>query len=266
MDDTMKIEVKTITPDIAAKILDTSDGNRPLKAAKVKSYARDMGNGLWVANGESIIINKRGVLVDGHHRLKACVESGATFRSVVVTGVAESARDTIDMGASRTVGDVLSFHGLANSNQVAAAAIALQSLINGVPRSANMSSQEVLSFISAHPAIEHAAVISSRKYMPRCGAILGALYVVAHETGHSRQYDIFLDVLRDGFPSMRGCAAHALRDRLLRDAASKNPMSLRDVHRTVIAAWNKFICAEPVKTIRLPSEYKAHGWPLRGGS
>jgi len=103
----MKSEVRTITPTVAESILATSNGNRTWKTAKLNSYARDMTAGNWTTNGEPIIIDVHGVLIDGHHRLTACIKSGVPFETLVVWGAPVDAQKTIDMGASRTAADVL---------------------------------------------------------------------------------------------------------------------------------------------------------------
>lgn len=256
----MQVNVETITPEIAQTYLSRSNGNRPLKDAKVASYARDMLRGAWKENGESIIFGSNNALLDGHHRLTACVKSHTTFRSLVVRGVSPDANKTIDMGASRTIGDALSFHGYRNCNTLNAIILALVSLQNGRPRSANLSSDEVFRFINAFPDVEQAAVVASRKHLPRSQAICGAIWMVAKINGEEEVANAFLDVLSSGVPSMPGCAAHALRERVMRDAISSRRLSLHDRQRLAIAAWEKFRKGEAVRQIKIPTEYKITGW------
>ena len=46
-------------------------------------------------------------IIDGQHRLHACVQARVPFWSVVVTGVEPSAQDTIDTGLPRRLSDQL---------------------------------------------------------------------------------------------------------------------------------------------------------------
>ena len=256
----MKVKMETITPEIAKAYLALSTGNRSMKTAKVASYARDMARGAWRENGETIIFGSNGDLLDGHHRLTACVKSQSDFCSLVVRGVSPDANKTIDMGASRTVGDALSFHGYRNANNINAIVAALVSLKNERPRSANLSADEVFRFISDFPEVEQAAIVSSRKHLPRSQAIIGAIWAVAKINGEEETANAFLEVLSYGIPSMPRCAAHALRERLMRDAISSKKLSLQDVHRLAVHAWEKFRIGEPVKHLKIPTDYAITGW------
>jgi len=252
--------MESITPMLARAYLATSHGNRPLKRAKVAAYARDMAAGQWQQNGETIIFDRDGHIIDGHHRLTACVAAGASFPALVVRGVPPSTRNTIDMGASRTIGDALSFHGYKNSNHINAVVMALFSLQNGRPKSVSPSASEVFDFVQKNPDVVQAGVIAARKHIPRAQAVCGAIWFVAKINGEQEQAEAFLDVLISGVPSGLGCAAHALRERIMRDAISSRKISVQDVHRLVVAAWEKFRVGEKAKIIKIPQDYKITGW------
>lgn len=113
----------TVTPKMAATWLGDMIQNRPLSRLSVKKYANDMLTGEWAINGETIKFDAKGRLIDGQHRLRACIESGTTFKTYVVRGLeADKAIHSIDSGKSRTKGDFLQFHGFKNANSLAAAA------------------------------------------------------------------------------------------------------------------------------------------------
>ena len=107
-----------ITPEQAAALLSTSAGNRSIGRALVARFASDMGAGKWRLNGEPIIISKTGRLLEGHHRLMACIKSGAPFVTAVTYGVEDSVFSTIDTGRVRSPGDVFAIEGIPNSNKV----------------------------------------------------------------------------------------------------------------------------------------------------
>ncbi len=50
-------------------------------------YANAMKSGEWKYNGESIKVCTDGSLLDGQHRLEACIESGVTFDTLLVTNL-----------------------------------------------------------------------------------------------------------------------------------------------------------------------------------
>lgn len=103
-------EVMTITPALAQRWLDATPGNRRERAKRVEQWARDMRAGRWRLNGEAIILDRDGRLLDGHHRCRAIVLSGVAVQCLVVQNVdRESAAYTIDTGIGRDAVDALAF-------------------------------------------------------------------------------------------------------------------------------------------------------------
>lgn len=109
-----------VTPEFASFVLTHNTGNRPIRQPYVRRYASDMKNGLWNFNGETISFSKDGMLVNGQHRLSACVKSGCPFETVLIFGVEPSAFVTMDDGAKRTGADALAIKGMPSSKQAAA--------------------------------------------------------------------------------------------------------------------------------------------------
>jgi hypothetical protein len=106
--------VAEITPELAKDILDkNNDGNRPLKKSHIKMLTTTLQRDEWMLNGESIAFSETGRLLDGQHRLSACVSSGKSFKTIVIKGIEdESAFGTIDIGKPRSVTDLMSLKGL----------------------------------------------------------------------------------------------------------------------------------------------------------
>jgi hypothetical protein len=108
-------KVKSITPELAQKWLASSQGNRTIRSEAVASLVNQMKSGLFSLNGESIIFDEAGTLIDGHHRLMAIALSNKSIESVVVHGVEKSAVFTLDAGLARTMGDHLTLAGGTNA-------------------------------------------------------------------------------------------------------------------------------------------------------
>jgi hypothetical protein len=106
--------VAEITPELAKEILETlNERNRPLKKAYVKMLTSSLKNDEWMLNGESIAFSESGKLLDGQHRLTACINSGKSFRTIVIKGIEdEAAFGTIDIGKPRSVTDLMDLQGL----------------------------------------------------------------------------------------------------------------------------------------------------------
>jgi hypothetical protein len=117
----MKATFQTITPILAQMMLDRSDfRNRNMKRSVVRRYANDMLSDRWKENGESIILDTFGSVIDGQHRLRALVLSGKSYRFIVVQGVLRDAFDTFDIGKNRTSSDTLEVSGLKDCKNLAA--------------------------------------------------------------------------------------------------------------------------------------------------
>jgi len=79
--------VYEVTPELAAELLaNPEDRNRPMKTTVVAKYKRRLAQKLWRLTGEPILLSLRGGLLDGQHRLTACVESGVPFLTVILWG------------------------------------------------------------------------------------------------------------------------------------------------------------------------------------
>jgi hypothetical protein len=80
-----------ITPELAVRMLmhNVPGANRWIDPATVVYFARQMARGDWKATGQPILFNVHDILLDAQHRLYAGLISGATFRSYVITDVAD---------------------------------------------------------------------------------------------------------------------------------------------------------------------------------
>ena len=116
----LKAQVYMITPTHAERLLATNDSNRATSQRTVNAYAAIMAAGDWLLNGESIIVNGDGSLLDGQHRLKACVQSGRAFPSLIVEGVDKGTFDTLDSGKTRSLADAMCIEGIQNYTAAAA--------------------------------------------------------------------------------------------------------------------------------------------------
>ena len=98
----IKTNVEVITPAVAAEYLRLyNQGNRKPNKAQVAYYAKMMNEGEWELNGESIKFSGSGEtlrLLDGQHRLMACVEANVPFETLVVRDIEEKTFDTLDQG------------------------------------------------------------------------------------------------------------------------------------------------------------------------
>ena len=255
----MKIELTTITPEFAAKILENNPSNRNIKRDHVAAIARDMAAGRWQINGDAIRMNGDGSLIDGQHRLSACVMAGVPFQTVVITGLSHDVRATIDGGAKRTHGDRLAMLGVHNANVVSATARLVAGIATGQGRRMTMTSQELDAVLEANPGI-HASVSFANKAFPRLGSTLSAIHYIGTATGYGDKADRYVDVFRDGIPSYPGCAAHALRERIIKHDAALSKYSTDQLIAAVCGTWRHFVTNTPVRQIKIVDDIRIPGW------
>jgi len=129
MQTTLDIKQERVTPQLASEWLKLNKTNRPLKEKTIKEYALLMARGIWSQTSpETIKFNTKGILLDGQHRLAAIVKSQQTIDMLIHRNIPDDNFKVIDMGAKRTVGDILYITGV--DNPIVVSAIITKYLMN----------------------------------------------------------------------------------------------------------------------------------------
>lgn len=110
----LKITQETINPTKALSLLAGSPGNRPIRKGHVAFLADQMLTGHWRPLSV-VVLDERGQILDGHHRMHAIAISGTSQRFIVVRGANSADRDVLDVNIARTLGDKLAFAGVKNA-------------------------------------------------------------------------------------------------------------------------------------------------------
>ena len=72
--------VKLITPEIAAELITKGRKDNVMSRTKIDRYKDMMLSGKWRDGLGSSILLKKGVLLNGRHRLTAIVETGLSIK------------------------------------------------------------------------------------------------------------------------------------------------------------------------------------------
>jgi hypothetical protein len=162
----------TITPELASRLLERNVNNRPPKQRSITQFARDMLADNWDPDASDIKFDWDQNLEDGQNRLLACMISGASFPTLVRTGLDPKSKRHVDTGVKRTVADMLKMEQIKGRPTTVGAAVTLwvryaDRVINfGGRRLANVSGggrhgqqlilthDEILDFITKHPFLE----------------------------------------------------------------------------------------------------------------
>lgn len=252
-----KITIETVTPEIAARLLGTMNGNRPLKQRIVQRYAREMIAGKWAVNGEAIKVTAAGRLIDGQHRLNAVLMAKVPVKMCVVRGVDDAAIITLDTGVGRSFYDAGVIAGHSYAQAVGPIIRWWFKYLSGSPTVGNYPThQEMAQILADHPQItESASFIAKLKVVrSKCGAGVQAfVHSYASEAYDRDMADLFMTDLNEGAALAVDSPIFALRKRLVDGADAKGRIEQSHVLAWSIKAWNAWVAGEKLKTIKWQS-------------
>jgi hypothetical protein len=248
----MYTKVMTVTPKEAREWLDTKNSNnRPISENAVEKYSQEMRQGRWRLNGQSIGFNKSGQLINGQHRLLACVRSNTSFETVVVYGADNDVFDTIDDCNSRSLADVLHIKGETSSLLLSAGLRFLWIYARGEIERRDLRKGQ----IATKPLLEatldkNPKIRSSVKFYSMLKARPGGLLIPAGmaiglhylcSLVDEKKADEFFTCFQSGFELSEGHPVALLRARLIagqKDAATK--LTPPAMYYYTVTAWNAF--------------------------
>jgi hypothetical protein len=250
-----------ITPIQAANMLTLNlQNNRPINERVVAKYANEIKNGNWVTdNGESIKFDKNGMMVDGQHRLSAIIKSNVSVNMWVTYGVDSRAFMTIDVGASRSIGAILSISGVACANQKTG-------IIRSLIRYRNHSTSEkyapptatdVMAFYDKETDLidfvnSQAAQLTSKSAIRIPASVVGGMIAFLYDR-HPSVLDFFGEVMsgRD----ITNNAVYLLRDRIITSATnSKMTMPIAAKEQLILKAFTHYKNKYQAKTLKVSTE------------
>jgi hypothetical protein len=249
-----------VTPELATWFLEFSSDkfqNRAINDDRVKRYGHDMLSGRWMHNGENIIFDERGVLVDGYTRSTAAFMNQVSFVTDARFGVKEEALPTINTGRPRTLSNALAI-----GNQGGKAPTALGQGINWLyryinnfvkDRSKQISHLAAIDFLAAYPGLYDAvtATASVRNKKLATPGVLTAAYYICHEASPTKAEEFFQQ-LSDGVGYGMLSPVRHLRERLLTKTDRRSEAS--EQLSLILHAFNKHVAGEQVRQLRPPED------------
>jgi hypothetical protein len=223
----LQTDVELVTPALAREWLEGAAANRNLSLRAVDRFADDMRAERWMTNGQPIIFNVEGQLIDGRHRLSAVLLAGVEVPMLVVRGVAQEAFATMDSGRSRTIADVLSIQGHKNTNVLAASARAVWNYCAGVNLRYQVPRAVLLQLVENHPRFgELVTQAANRAHKTSLIPLTQTAAVLALANESQRwngEVAAFLDGAVSGEGLYKGDARLTLRQWLMRARQSTAP-------------------------------------------
>ena len=279
------INIRTIDPVMAKELLSGQTKNRRISKTTVQKYKEFMKLGQWVLNGEPLIFGG-GKLIDGQHRLTACVDSGQPFRAVWIELDKEEVFKTLNQGKRRNGADVLSVFGHANSTNFFSSLCILARIDKfgelgyqgfGNQGRLPIANHEVEEYALKYPHLD----VSIRKcdnwyrqFRLKKGPLAALHYLLRRSEAHrvpmgeesdDLKSDAFMQSLCLGMNLGKGNPILPLRNSLLRQMSANEKISPHFIIRGGVLAYNAWLTGQKTNVCRvgritkIPKILKEHG-------
>lgn len=232
----LTVQLMNITPEVAQGFLaNVYERQRRIKKGPLASIARDLDEGRFRLNGETIVILSDGKVADGQHRLTACVQTGRPFWSLVVRGVDPAAYPTIDITSKRTGGDALTSDGYETGKSLAAAAGLLYRFERGLLRAPGhlvLSPVLLTDYVAAHPGLAQSvkATYGARSVL-RSDSVPSFVHYILASIDRD-EAELFFDKIISGANLGKTDPVLALRRR------TQDRLSQPELIHLIVKAWN----------------------------
>lgn len=234
---TMKVEMTTITPADAERMLQLNKGNRPVNTSHVAVLAREMKLGRWKVNGDTICMNGTR-LIDGQHRLMAVVESGCTIQTLLVEGVDSDVFNTKDVGRRRSAGDTLAVLGEVETRKLASALIVVDRYMTGrMMQRVRYTNTEVVDLLAKYPGVRESIgkTRETKRLVPN--SVLTACHYLFAQRDADAASQFVVDLI-GGHNLTEGDPVYVLRERLMKNALAKAKLQSCYIMALIVKAWN----------------------------
>jgi len=219
-----------------------------------------MIDNLFLENGESIVFDLRGDLVDGQHRLLAIIKSGKSYNIPVVTGVLPHSMATYDTGKNRSARDVLQMNGFKYYSPLASFIISLNRYFIRSYKNAEVSTGEREGMLTNQQVLEYCKdnydwlkeIMSKSQYLTQTqitpkvlsGTQIALIcYVIGGKQPDSIVYDFMKYII--GISRTADSATNYLFTKLYNSKINKEPLNFYWILGMSIKAYNYFIDGNP---------------------
>lgn len=265
-----------ITPQRAEEILERNIINRTPNMSNVGFLVEEILNDRFIYNGATIKLSNdkpTPILLDGQHRLMACIEAKTNIEVELVEGISFDAMSTIDTGRLRNHNDILSMNGVSNPTAISSLANTIitkfkTDRIRGatsksVKRAGRVKVPGSVMLDFYHDKKEMINEINEfsthlyntgTKIISTCQ--IGAfIYLFGYEdtTDGKKPINFFREVMF-GVDMGKSNIAKKLRDRLINDKISSRRMPARVKRNLIIKGWRLYNADVVRKTFTMRDE------------
>lgn len=188
-------QIMWVTVEVAKGFLASREKRvqRALVSGHLKALKDTLASVGFSINGETIVLDWFGRMIDGQHRCEAVVSSGKPYMSVVIRGIDPKAYETIGQGAKKQASYILKTKGVKNYSTAASAAHILlryQAAPNFPP--INSGSTLIVDLVEGTPEMEESVTVgcACREIYPSVGAA-AALHFLFRKVDQALADDMF---------------------------------------------------------------------------
>ena len=249
----MTAKLMTITPAIAAKLLENNPKNRQLNTVHVARLAKEIKEGRWKVNGDMIRLtgfNGKGSIIDGQHRLSAVIKSGISIQSWVMGGLPEDVFNTIDSGRLRSKGDTLFCDGEKSAKKIAAALVIIDQYKNkrfGFGQ--QYSNTQVQELLRLYPEVRYCLTTQRTAVLPP-SIFHACIYLFSMKDQELAQN--FSTAIVTGIGLKSKDPFYVLRELLLKNRVGAGRFTKSNILALCILAWNFARENKKISVLRLP--------------
>lgn len=253
-------KIMKITPQVAQVWLGGNIHNRNLREKAYQAYARDMLQGKWDLNGESIKFSSDGTLIDGQHRLHAVISAGVSIHSLVVFDLDISTQGTVDTGSARTFSDRLGLEGEPHASTLAALLKRIKEWENheyfGSGWTEKPTHEELAALLEREGDLARISAQEGRNLSK--GFILApSLMSFCHwlfSKVNAEMARWFLGRLADGASLAPDSPVLVLRNRIIKDKQeARGSINSGYTLAMIIIGWNAYRAGQALKIIKIPA-------------
>lgn len=251
-----------ITPEMALAFYKHRAKNRYISKANLQRLMVDIRAGRWKVTGETIIFDNEDKLIDGQHRMLACIECNLPIRTYVVRGsIDHNATTGIDIGKGRTPGDLLSFRGHEDGNHLAATIRWIHRLkSDGMQfERIRMTRDELIDFLAKNNDVILSAPFGRfvrQLIVPSLGSALHfTMALKDRELANQYFHELQQGTGEPGSPSF------VVRELLIKNKLHRAQLPLHVVAAMIIKAWNLLRSGKTTKIIRWYGDKQNERYP-----
>jgi hypothetical protein len=251
-----------ITPEAATVFYKHRLRNRYISKTNLQRLMRDIQVGDWKVTGETIIFDDDDRLVDGQHRLLACMESGIPIKTYVVRGnIDKDAATSIDTGKAKTPGDLLTFSNFDEGHHLAACLRWINRIrTDGMQfERFKLTRDEMLEFMKDNPDVSLSLPYGRfirQLVVPSLGAALH-FEMAAKDRGLADKY---FTHLQQGTGEV-GSPTFVVRELLIKNKLHRAQLPVHIVAAMLIKAWNLLRTGRTAKIIRWYGDTQNEPYP-----